>query len=87
MGWTSGPLANLTGFPCVGINPDGRLEVFAIDDAGNLVHMWQVNPADDPWGHGSLGGASLGGLGTAVAELGRCSMWQTGWTLVGARDR
>ncbi len=86
-GWTPGPLANLTGFPCVGINPDGRLEVFAVDDAHNLVHMWQQARAAGPWGHGSLGGASLGGLGTAVAELGRCSMWATGWTAVGSLNR
>ena len=30
--------------PAVGVNPDGRLEVFAVGQDGALQHIWQTAP-------------------------------------------
>jgi hypothetical protein len=76
-GWQPRELNNLVGHPGVGRNADGRLEVFAINDARDVVHQWQDRAAGGPWHHGSLGGSTLGGLGVGVAELGRCTLWES----------
>ena len=60
---------------CADRNRDLRLEVFAIDNAGNVNHTWQTVPSGDPWGFESLGGATLGGLGVKLEELGFRGAW------------
>jgi len=52
----------LTSGPVVGKNADGRLEVFRIDEDGQLRHRWQKESNGDwiPWS--SLGGNLLPGL-------------------------
>ena len=74
-GWVSLGLSNLQPGLCVDRNRDLRLEVFAIDNNGNVQHAWQTLPGKDPWISGNLGGASLGGLGTKLEELGFRGAW------------
>jgi hypothetical protein len=61
---------------CAARNGDNRLEIFVLDDIGSLQHMWQkgVNRAGG-WEAGHLGGATLGGLGVKLAELGTRMAW------------
>jgi len=73
--WVSLGLSNLQPGLCVDRDRDQRLEVFAIDNAGNMQHTWQTLPGKDPWISGNLGGASLGGLGTKLEELGFRGAW------------
>lgn len=42
-----------------------------------MRHAWQKEPSMGPWVSGSLGGATLGGLGLKLAELG----FREGWTV------
>jgi hypothetical protein len=74
-GWASRDLTNLQPGLCVDRNNDQRLEVFAIDDTGSVQHTWQTLPGQGPWISGSLGGATLGGLGTKLEELGFRGAW------------
>lgn len=50
-GWAAkwGPLGgdNPVGTPAVGVNNDGRLDVFTRQEGGTLEHRWQTNPAPD----------------------------------------
>lgn len=62
--------------PVAAKNADGRLELFGVDDVGNVIHAWQDRPSAGPWGTGTLGGSTLGGLGRRIVELGRCSLWE-----------
>jgi hypothetical protein len=60
---------------CVGRNMDLRLEVFAISSTGDMWHTWQKAPSHGPWGSENIGGATLGGLGVALKELGFVAGW------------
>jgi hypothetical protein len=75
-GWTAREMNQLVGILCVARNDDHRLEVFAIDDVGNVQHTWQSLPSEGPWGTESLGGATLGGVGVKLAELGFREGWE-----------
>lgn len=66
---------HLVGILCVPRNDDQRLEVFGIEDVGKVKHTWQTAPSKGPWGTESLGGATLGGIGVKLAELG----FREGW--------
>ena len=78
--WHPREVAGVDSFPVAAKNGDGRLEVFALDNVtGNVHHMWQDRASSGPWHAASLGGATLGGLGVRIAELGRCALWETGW--------
>jgi acylphosphatase len=76
-GWQHMELGGLKkdGNFCVTKNGDGRLEVFALADTGDMMHTWQKLPSKGPWGFGSLGGATLGGLGVKLATMG----FRAGW--------
>jgi len=74
--WEGRELGACVGNVCAARNGDNRLEIFVLDDIGSLQHMWQkgVNGAGG-WGAGHLGGATLGGLGVKLAELGTRMAW------------
>jgi len=36
--------ASVRGLPSIGTASDGRLEVFAVDSTGGLIHKWQITP-------------------------------------------
>ena len=74
-GWNTLALNNLQPGLCVDRDRDARLEVFAIDTAGNVNHTWQPTPGGDPWGFENLGGANLGGHGVTMKELGFRAAW------------
>lgn len=74
-GWNAREINGADSFPVVAMNGDGRFEVFALD-GGDVVNMWQDRPSAGPWHHGNIGGATLGGQGRRIAELGRCSLWE-----------
>jgi hypothetical protein len=74
--WSGLPLGGLVSFPVAAKNADGRLEVFGISGAGNVINSWQERSAQGPWHSSSLGGATLGGSGRRIAELGRCTLWE-----------
>src|SRR5215208_7263889 len=69
--WEGRELEACVGNVSAARNGDNRLEIFVLDDIGSLQHMWQkgVNGAGG-WEAGHLGGATLGGLGVKLAELG-----------------
>ncbi len=60
--WTTraSAAARLTSSARIGTNGDGRLELFAMGEAGTLAHRWQSAPNHPFAGWGELGGA-LGG--------------------------
>jgi hypothetical protein len=65
--WT--PIAGgLSGTPGLGINPDGRLEVFVATSSGTLFHQWQTSPGGS-WTSGVLPlGAGFSGSNLAVGR-------------------
>jgi len=52
----------LVGKPVVGRNADGQLEIFKINEAGELMHRWQKQSTGDWSSWGSLGGSVLPGI-------------------------
>ena len=57
------PVAYLYPPPAVGFSADGRLEVLAVSDGGQLLHQWQLAVAGKNWStwfsHGVTPGGSL----------------------------
>lgn len=43
--------------PCVGTNPDGRLEVFLTAPASDMVHVYQTTPSGSWYGWPTMGGS------------------------------
>ncbi|HWD18809.1 MAG TPA: two-component regulator propeller domain-containing protein [Verrucomicrobiae bacterium] len=61
---------SLVNKPVVGVDADGRLEVFRVDADGALFHRWQI-PARGEWSRWSkLGGPVLPGVATATNAQG-----------------
>lgn len=63
-GWSSlarPPSSNLVGKPAIGMNLDGRLDVFAVDSRGNVYHNPQSNSGSTQYAGWSLiGGGKIG---------------------------
>jgi hypothetical protein len=56
------------------INEDGRLEVFAIRNGGELLHMWQLTAGGAWSGFASLGTGFAGGISAATNLDGRLEL-------------
>jgi hypothetical protein len=71
-----------TGDPAVGINPDGRLEVFATNTDGNVYHSWQNAPGGGWTAFYTLGHPAAGGFtgipSVATNTDGRLELFSTG---------
>jgi hypothetical protein len=74
-GWGKLPLNHLVGPICVTRGTLGRLEVFGINDVGDLVHAWEKEPSSAPWLWKTRGGQTLGGLGIRLVRLGTREAW------------
>ncbi|HEY8740551.1 MAG TPA: protease pro-enzyme activation domain-containing protein, partial [Candidatus Dormibacteraeota bacterium] len=58
---------NFVSDPSAGVNPDGRIEAFAIGSDGAVWHAWQFAPGSGWTPFYSLGGATVGRLQGVVA--------------------
>jgi hypothetical protein len=83
-GWndlgTPGGVA-LTASLAIGLNLDGRLEVFAVATDGVLWHLWQTTPNGGWSGWNALGtptGVTLGGLAVGINPDGRLEVFAIG---------
>jgi hypothetical protein len=80
-GWT--PMTNLGGAltsdPAVGMNVDGRLEVFVRGTDNGLHHIWQTSPAGSSWSlWDPLGGALASGGVPILHTSGRMAVFARG---------
>lgn len=58
-------------------SPDGRVELFARDPAGGLIHRWQLSP-NGPWSEWQWMGVFISGTpAVAPSEDGRLELWAT----------
>jgi hypothetical protein len=70
-GWTGwhevDPAFNASSNPSVGVNHDGRLEVFAVGTDGEVQHAWEQHPgAGDFANFAPLGGKAVGNVAVAL---------------------
>jgi D-alanyl-D-alanine carboxypeptidase len=65
------PLSNqaMSQSPTVSRNPDGRLEIFAVEGSGHLGHQWQVRPNAGWSGWESLGTTAFTGTPTVAMNF------------------
>jgi acylphosphatase len=60
------------------VNPDGRIEVFAIGTGGKLFHIWQTIPGGPTWSAWADLGGGITKLATTVNSDGRIEVFAIG---------